>query len=311
MALMVASSPGSANTRWDAGGAYRGTPLHNLTTFRVYYGLMWLLHAGHETVASTPLEWSSWAALAVLALACLGLRRRAPLVGAALALLVVPQLALALQNRVEILVRGAYRSIASNGVPHHGARGVAEKNYRFRVPVNPQVGSRPTPVGMNLFGVAVDGVPFDPATAEFWNRDRNWNVDVFGGNLRVDAYGGHVQPGGTYHYHALPWKLEEQTLVGYGADGFEVYNDLCGDVRVESGYRLRSGTRAGGPGGRHDGTYTADYEWVGGDLDECNGHLVGDRYHYHLTSGFPYVPRLWRGAPDPSFLKRRGPPPGL
>lgn len=269
---------------------------------------MLLLHAGHETV---PPDLSGWAALIVIAIVCLAGGRRAAPVAACAALLLAPELAGALQNRVEILVRGVYRSISSNGVPNHPARGVAEKDYGFRVPIDPRRADEPTPVGMNLFGVAVDGVPFDPATAEFWNRDRNWNLDVFGGNLRVDAYGGHVQPGGAYHYHALPWKLKEQTLVGYGADGFEVYNDLCAGRKVLSGYSVRKGVRPGGPGGRYDGTYTADYEYAGGELDECNGHLVNGRYHYHLTSGYPYVPRLWRGVPDPSFFKRRGPPPGL
>jgi len=31
--------------------------------------------------------------------------------------------------------------------------------------------------------------------------------------------------------------------------------------------------------------------------------------YYVLTGEFPFVPRLWRGTPDSSFL-RRGPPPG-
>lgn len=59
-----------------------------------------------------------------------------------------------------------------------------------------------------------------------------------------------------------------------------------------------------------DWTYVAG----AGDLDECNGrfgvtpeHPEGT-YYYVVTDTFPFVPRLFRGTPDPSF--RHGPPPG-
>jgi hypothetical protein len=53
-----------------------------------------------------------------------------------------------------------------------------------------------------------------------------------------------------------------------------------------------------------------------GDLDECNGRtgptpeFPGGTYHYVLTDDFPFVPRLWRGTPDGSFLRRPGAGPG-
>ncbi|HBL47569.1 MAG TPA: hypothetical protein DDZ90_29705, partial [Planctomycetaceae bacterium] len=67
----------------------------------------------------------------------------------------------------------------------------------------------------------------------------------------------------------------------------------------------------------YDGTFVADYEFVkdSGDLDECNGRLgvtpeyPDGIYHYYLTEAFPYIPRYFRGTPDPSFQKR-GPGPG-
>ena len=67
-----------------------------------------------------------------------------------------------------------------------------------------------------------------------------------------------------------------------------------------------------GPGGRHGGTYTADFEFVkgSGDLDECNGRkgvtpeFPGGTYYYVLTRDFPNVPRLFKGKPDDSFLHR-------
>src|SRR5262249_28293836 len=55
-----------------------------------------------------------------------------------------------------------------------------------------------------------------------------------------------------------------------------------------------------------------------GDLDECNGRFgvtpefPEGIYHYYVTEEFPFVGRMWRGTPDPSFSKgpggpRRGP----
>jgi hypothetical protein len=86
---------------------------------------------------------------------------------------------------------------------------------------------------------------------------------------------------------------------------------------LKSSYRVKKGTRPDGPGGAYDGTFVADYEYAAGsgDLDECNG-LSGPTpqyprgiYHYVLTEQFPFVPRLYRGTPDPSFATH-GPPGG-
>ena len=191
---------------------------------------------------------------------------------------------------------------------------------------------------MNLFGVALNGVPFDPGAAEYWNRDRNsgWQYEALSGkiDLGLDASNAHVQPNGAYHYHGVPVALlarlsgrkKQMTLVGYAADGFPVYalygysdaGSAESAVRtLESSYRLKKGMRPSGPGGRYDGSFVEDYEFVegAGDLDECNGregvtpeHADGT-YYYVLTAEFPFIPRSLRGESDPSFLKR-GPPPG-
>lgn len=248
--------------------------------------------------------------------------------------------------QVAITVEGALRWIRGNGLPDHptGAfpvRGnpnrIAPQNHAFRVPVAPRAAERPTLVGMSLFGVAVNGVVFDPAAAEWWRDDRSsgWQYEALGSgrNLGLDREHAHVQPTGTYHYHGLPELLLARltggrprvVLVGWAADGFPIYGpwiqpDPADPASVRpavTGYRLRAGERAGGPGGRHDGTYVQDWEFVpgAGDLDECNGRwgLTPDFpqgiYHYVLTEEFPFVPRFWRGVPDESFL-RRGPPPG-
>jgi hypothetical protein len=139
-----------------------------------------------------------------------------------------------------------------------------------------------------------------------------------------------------YHYHGLPtgllWDLalaapdRPMQLLGYAADGFPIYGPNCpGDPtdlksparRLRSSYRVRGGPRKDGPKGRHDGTFVEDFEYdqKRGDLDECNGRVgptpefPDGTYYYVLTDEFPFVPRMYRGKPDPSF--RHGPPPGV
>jgi hypothetical protein len=241
-------------------------------------------------------------------------------------------------NEVTIAVEGNYRIITANGVPDHvaGHRNpgkVAAQEYRFRVPLKPKPADRPTPLRHAPFGVAVNGVVFDPSTNEFWNLDRRWMYEALSGKIELglDANRAHVQPGGKYHYHGLPTALlariganKEMALVGYAADGFPIYGPLA-HVKAEDpasplramkpSYRIKRGQRPGGedgPGGRYDGTYFADWEYVAGlgDLDDFNGRTgvtpdyPDGTYYYVLTDAFPFVPRQWRGEPDPSFLRR-------
>jgi hypothetical protein len=250
------------------------------------------------------------------------------------------------ENRVEITVREGYRYIQSNGIPDHttgkfpnrnNPNAIAPQTYAFRVPAEPIVARQRIPVGLQAFGVAVNGVPFDPGAAEFWGGDpqSGWQYEAIGPavNLGIDLNNAHVQPNGAYHYHGVPWALFHNrntsygmVLVGYAADGFPMYalyghekqNDARSRlVKVRSSYRLREGVRDGGPGGRFDGSFVEDYEYVNGagDLDGCNGRVgvtpeyPDGIYHYFVTEEFPFVPRFYRGTPDMSF-ERRGPPPG-
>lgn len=256
--------------------------------------------------------------------------------------------ALAEAPRVTIRVQGDVRTLESNGLANHPtgdfpSRGnphaIAPQRHVFRMPANP----RPAPAflrpqGPTTWGVALNGVPFDPNTAEYWQDDRasGWNLDLMAqpGRLGVDDSHAHVQPNGAYHYHATPRGLVDALggdkgrtlLLGYAADGFPVYSanghrdprDASSPVvALRSGYRLKSAQRPGGPGGKPDGTYTADWEWApGADLDEANGRFEVNAEHpkgtyaYHITDTFPYIPRLFRGEPDPSFRKQGGPPGG-
>lgn len=250
-------------------------------------------------------------------------------------------------SQVAIFIEGDFRIIHANGLPNHitgsfpnrgNPNRIAPQNYSFRVPAKPKVSEKPTPIGMNPFGVAVNGVVFDPGAAEWWNNDRNsgWQYEPMSGaiNLGVDQNNAHVQPNGTYHYHALPTGLLNQitrgqpkmTLLGWAADGFPIYgpwsfaeakDSKSAIRRLRSSYLLIKGARANGPGGTHDGTFVADYEYVegAGDLDECNGRtgvtpeFPSSTYYYVLTDAFPFIPRYFKGVPDASFI-RRGPPGG-
>lgn len=252
-------------------------------------------------------------------------------------------------NRVEIQVVGDQRIITSNGIPDHATgrfpnrsnpNAISEQSYRFTVPVNPQVSSRPTPMRRQPFGIALNGVVFDPGTAEAWQNDRRsgWRYEALGGafSLGLDANHGHVQPTGAYHYHGLPRDLLESlsggearmTLMGWAADGFPIYGKWgyadasdpnSGLVALTSSYQLKSGERptdSGQPGGTYDGVFVEDFEYGDGqgDLDACSGRFgvtpefPDGTYYYVLTEDFPFVPRFFKGTPDRSF-SRGGPSP--
>jgi hypothetical protein len=232
-----------------------------------------------------------------------------------------------------------YRFVSADGMPDHATgqfpnrdnpNAISRQSYEFRMPVQPQRASSLTELRRNqLFGVAVNGVVFDPWTAEFWNNDRRYTYEAMTGPypLGLDRNNAHVQPDGSYHYHALPVGLYERlatrnvpALLGYSADGFPIYGPMgyrnardagSGMVELRSGYRLKSGTRDFGPGGAHKGEFAQDYEFVpGGDLDNCNGRegvtpeYPNGIYHYVITTAFPYVPRCYVGSPDGSFTKQ-------
>lgn len=254
-------------------------------------------------------------------------------------------------NSVTITVEGDFRVIRSNGWPDHepgkfprrGNPNVPHpQKHLFRVPLKPVAAESPQHRGGWWWGVAVNGVPFEPGTGETWNNDprSGWRYEAATGflNLGLDEHNAHVQPTGAYHYHALPTGLVERLggddrqmlLVGWAADGFPVYTAMAhSDAKdpksalrkMKSGYQLKKGPRPdqqGGPGGNHDGRFTQDFEFVKGlgDLDECNGRtgvtpeFPEGTYYYCISADFPFVGRMWHGTPDESFNKGDRPPGG-
>lgn len=250
-------------------------------------------------------------------------------------------------SRVEIDPDHGHRHVESNAIPEHAVgrfpnpgnpNTIRAQRHELRFPLDPEVASEVTslmPPGrrgppIHVFGVAVNGVTFEPGAGEFWQgRPRSgWQYEPLGGaiSLGLDANHAHVQPTGKYHYHGLPIGLMERLgqepgrhspLIGWAADGFPIYaqygyadpEDAASEiVELHSSYRLKEGTRPSGdegPGGTYDGAFVRDYEYVEGvgELDECNGRTCvtpefpDGTYAYFLTSDWPVIPRAFRGTP--------------
>ncbi|MEM6979763.1 MAG: YHYH protein [Planctomycetota bacterium] len=249
-------------------------------------------------------------------------------------------------SRVSIEVQGDERVIHANGIPNHKTgsfpnRGnpnrISSQRHEYRIPANPRPAERTTPL-QGEFGVAINGVPFDPGAAEFYAGESGWQYEPLSGaiQLGIDVSHAHVQPTGKYHYHGLPTGLLDDVeltssshspLIGWAADGFPIYamhgysdaDDADSMIQTfVSSYQLKQGKRPGGnaPGGVYDGTFVQDYEYVvgSGDLDECNGRFCvtpdfpDGTYAYFMTENWPVVPRVFRGTPSRDF--RHGPPRG-
>lgn len=251
-------------------------------------------------------------------------------------------------SEVTITTDGEYRRIQANGIPDHqpgrfpnrnNPNTISAQHYDYKVPLKPAVAAQPTPYRMQPFGIGVNGVVFDPFAAEWWKNDPNsgWQYEPSGGaiDLGLDESNAHVQPTGAYHYHGIPHGLIKEvagdqpavTLVGWAADGFPIYGpwgysdarDATSTLKkLTSSYAVKQGSRPkNSPGGKYDGSFVQDYEYLAGtgDLDDSNGRFgvtpefPEGTYHYVLTEQYPFIPRQFAGTPDASF-ERRGPPGG-
>ena len=247
------------------------------------------------------------------------------------------------ENEVTIKIVGDDRVIVANGIPNHktgqfpnpgNPNRISVQSHEYRVPAKPTVAHQITPMH-GEFGVAVNGVPFDPGAGEFYDGEPGWQYEPLSAaiDLGIDVSHAHVQPTGKYHYHGLPTGLidsievksdSHSPLIGWAADGFPMYavygysdtKDANSPVKkLTSSYRLKEGDRPGGnaPDGKYDGTFVRDYEYIdaAGDLDQCNGRFTvtpeypEGTYAYFMTEEWPVVPRNYRGTPSSDF--RHGP----
>ena len=235
------------------------------------------------------------------------------------------------------------RTIESNGLPNH-------QTGEFPNEGNPNVISaqdrswtfttNPVYTGIaNIArtpGVAINGVKFEPGTAERANCESG-EVHAIEAiqditNLGLDFNNAHVQPTGEYHYHGISTELvdvfnTEQDLVhiGFAADGHLMYYSKSG--AYQASYRIGTDQRAGTnctytQGGRNGQTITFgstkdgslasdwDYDESYGDLDACNGITVNGEYIYLVTHDYPYISRCLMGEFESGGPGGGAPPPG-
>ena len=85
------------------------------------------------------------------------------------------------RSKAVITMQGQKRIVDANGLPDHqpgqfpnrgNPNSISAQHYHFEMPLHPQAASRPTAVRGHLFGVAINGVVFDPGTAEVWRPGR-------------------------------------------------------------------------------------------------------------------------------------------
>lgn len=128
-------------------------------------------------------------------------------------------------------------------------------------PLNPVLAATPVPVNQQHFlrgavAIAVNGVPiFNPYT--------NTGADAYLTG-QLDSFGGHCGRADDYHYHIAPLHLYAQTSstlpIAFALDGFPIYGPT-----------------------EPDGNPMVT-------LDANHGHFwTNGSYHYHGTSGAPYM----------------------
>jgi YHYH protein len=149
------------------------------------------------------------------------------------------------------------------------------------LPMAPKMATTDTQLGtVAKIGLALDGVPiFADAPS----------VLQTGHMPALDTCGGHIDPGGWFHWHATVTDINgiyaskkvdatcsvtqsASAQFAYAFDGYPMYGTTDSDGIVPS------------------------------DLDECNGHTgatsrsTTGEYHYHATSNFPNLPACLKGV---------------
>jgi hypothetical protein len=233
------------------------------------------------------------------------------------------------------------RIMTTNGLPNHktgtfpnagNPNTISPQDVKYTFPLNPVNTGKAK--WAREPGVAVNGVKFEPETAEAFvcETGERYRIEAFQTlvNLGLDSNHAHVQPTGAYHYHGVPTGLvqmldkgEDLILVGFAHDGFPIYYSKRG--KYKPSFKLSDKSRTGDvcsydtrkeiikkelKNTNPDGTFVSDWEYVKGlgDLDECNGKEVNGKYMYFLTDSYPYCGRCLMGA----FKEDRpkGSPPG-
>jgi len=231
-------------------------------------------------------------------------------------------------TQVTVTVTGLARTIVTNALPNHetgsfpndgNPNTISSQNKTYVYTSVPRyVGNT---VLVKMPGVALNGVKFEPGTAETVNCASGESFRVEGlqdaFDLGMDFNNAHVQPSGEYHYHGVSDLLinsysyaEDLVHVGFAADGFLIYYSKSAAYRTS--YVLATILRTGIDcslslptsnsnfdlnGTQPDGTYTSDWVYIEGfgELDRCNGATVNGQYMYFITKEYPYISRCLNG----------------
>jgi YHYH protein len=129
-------------------------------------------------------------------------------------------------------------------------------------------------------GVALDGVPIF--------ADAPSVLDT--GHLpALDTCGGHIDPGGWYHWHGTATDIDAV----YKKSALDAHCGLAQAANAQFGYAF--------DGYAMFGTADADGS-MPSDLDSCRGHTgptaahTEGEYHYHATADFPNLPKCLTGV---------------
>jgi hypothetical protein len=251
---------------------------------------------------------------------------------------------------------GGQRWLNANGVPDHpmgvfpnpgNPNQISAQRIAVATTLNP-VARSGTGAFVKNAGFALNGVKFDPGTAQSCTENcgnhgespfGSWRIEALGQSyfkFGVDANHAHVQPGGSYHYHGIPEGMltaeqragKAMALIGWAVDGFPIYARFGhADARapasplraMRASYQLKARPDAGRPDVAIAamGTFSRDWDFVAGsgDLDACNGRFdvtpefPRGIYHYYATDTYPYIQRCVKGTPARAMADAGGPPP--
>ena len=227
-----------------------------------------------------------------------------------------------------VSINGNKRVIRTNALPNHktgefpnngNPNEITSQELSYSLPINPKFSgiikwSREP-------GIAVNGVKFEPGTAEKFICDTGqiYRIEAIQNliDLGLDHNHAHVQSTGTYHYHGVPTELidlldngKDIILLGYAKDGYPMYYSKSGKYKPSFviSDQLRSGEvcEYNNPHSsmtkelersQPDGTFVSDYVFMDGkgELDECNGIEIDGNYSYFITDEYPYISRCLKG----------------
>lgn len=150
-----------------------------------------------------------------------------------------------------------------------------------RIPLQPVMAESPTQLGtVAQVGLAIDAVPIFADAPSVLDR----------GHLpALDLCGGHIDPGGWYHWHATTTDIDSS----FAHEGLDLHCHLDQSAAALFGYAFDGYPIYGSVD--EDGSIPAD-------LDECSGHtgVTADYpdgvYHYHAGLDFPNLPGCLMGV---------------